>query len=325
MSSLPNGEKYKARELTPYIRNLFRAIDECEAQRDTTDNYENEKGSESNETSQGEKIDTSQLRALIQGILVHAPLLATEIRNKVAEWEKQIFTSVKEYNVVVEQAKNILEGVRVADRLYLQDLQNSLERVERNMTRRVVQSKRYPFLCNIDEPRSEQETVFFLLRLLENVEIIEETNELKLDRVFDYDVSKGIDFIGVSTESEDEYSEHMDSILNCSEYLDKGKIYERFQLIFDYRYSGVEIKTEVKNGMSVGHSLATARFLVAWSATIGTDGCINAEDGKYDKVQEERGVYIYENRSTQHRIKVLILKEWGEKNGVFKVKNKSHK
>ena len=77
--------------------------------------------------------------------------------------------------------------------------------------------------------------------------------------------------------------------------------------------------------MSVGHSLATARFLVAWSATIGTDGCINAEDGKYDKVQEERGVYIYENRSTQHRIKVLILKEWGEKNGVFKVKNKSHK
>ena len=325
LSSLPNGEKYKARELTPYIRNLFKAVDECETQRDTTDNCENEKDSVPNEMSQEEKIDTSQLMALIQGVLVHAPLLTTEIRNKVAEWEKQIFTREKEYNVVLEQAKNILEGIRVADRLYLQDLQNSLERVERNMTRRVVQSKRYPFLCDIDEPRSEQETVFLLLCILENSEIIEESHELKLDRVFDYDVNKGIDFIGVATESEDEYREHMDSILKCSEYLDKEKIYERFQLLFEYRYSGVEIKIEVKNGMSVGHSLATVRFLVAWSTTIGTDGCINAEDGKYDKIQEERGVYIYENKSTKHRIKVLILKEWGQKNGVFEVENKSHK
>lgn len=323
LRSLPNGEKYKARALGPYIQNLFKAVDELEVQKDIKNNEGNEKASSSDGISQDKKVDTSQLLALIQGILLHASLLTTEIKDKVAEWEKQVFTSVYEYNEVLNQAKKIFEAIRDVDRLYLQDLQNTLERVEKNMIRRVVQSKKYPILCDIDEPQNEQETVFFLLRILENKDIIVETQELELDRVFDYDTSKGIDFIGVTTENEDEYEEHITSILNGSEFLDKKKVYEKFQLLFSYRYSGVEIKSVITNGMSVGHSLATARFLIAWKTTIGTDGCINAEDGKYYKVQATDGVYIYENSFTKHKIKVLILKEWGHAKGLFEVKNKS--
>ena len=323
--SLPNGEKYKARELTPYIRNLFKAVDEYEELQDTNNNDGNESSRTSEEMPQNETIDTSQLMATIQGVLLYSALLTSDIKNKVAEWEKQVFDSIEEYNDVLNQAERILEAIRDADRLYLQDLQNSLARVERNMVRRVVQSVKYPILGDIDEPQNEQETVFFLLRVLENKDIIVETQELELERVFDYDTSKGIDFIGVTTEREDEYREHLISVLNCSQFLDDKKIYEKYQVLFNYRYSGVEIKFVITNGMSVGHSLATARFLVAWKTTIGTDGCINAEDGKYYKVQEKDGVYIYENSYTKHKIKVLILKEWGYAKGLFKVKNKSNR
>lgn len=325
LSSIPNGEKYKARALGPYIQNLFRAVDEYEEQRAANNNGGNESTRTSEKMPQNEKTDTSQLMALIQGVLVYSALLTTDIKNKVVEWEKQEFVSIEEYNNVLNQAKRIFEAIRDADRLYLQDLQNSLARVERNMIRRVVQSDKYPILNDIDEPQNEQETVFFLLRVLENKGIIAEAQELELERVLDYDTNKGLDFIGVTTESEDEYKEHIVSVLNCSEFLDDKKIYEKFQLLFNYRYSGVEIKYVITNGMSIGHSLATARFLVAWKTTIGTDGCINAEDGKYYKVQEKDGVYIYENSCTKHKIKVLILKEWGYAKGLFEVKNKSNR
>lgn len=319
LSSLPNPENYEARELAPYIKLLFKAVDEQEEQVNSEEKEEHENNGSSGMVSD---IDNSQLKSLVQGILTYSDLITLDVANKLEEWDKKIFTRVEEYNYVLKQANAILENISVANRLFLLDLQDACRRVEGDRMRRVVRSKKYSFLCDIDEPHNEQETVFFLLRILENSNRIVELQGLQLARVFAYEVSKGIDFIGVTSENEDEYMNHVNSVLNCSEYLDKNRIYDKYKLLFKYRYVGVEVKPEIFNGMSVGHSLATSRFLVAWKARICDEGYINAEDGKYIQISRNNGVYMFENSSSKHKINVLILKEWGRDNGVFTVGNK---
>lgn len=323
LSSIPSGKKYKANKLGPYIVNLFKAVDELGFEEGNETEKENTNADNSEEKNK--TIDVSQLKSVVQGILLYSSLITSEIKDKIQEWEKAIFKDEEEYRNVLVQANEIFANLKLADRYYLQDLDNMLRRVDENRSRRIVTSEKYLFLSDIDEPRNEQETVFFLLRILENVNRIKEAQKLELDKVFAYDTSKGIDFIGITVESDEEYKTHIDSILECCTYLDAKKIYEKYQLLVDYRYFGVEIKSVINSGMVIGHSLATSRFLVAWKTTIGTDGWICADDGKYRKVSENSGIYIYENSITKHRVKVIVLKDWGTNNGVFEVKNKLNK
>lgn len=324
-SSIPMGKKYKANKLGPCIVNLFKAVDALECEEGNETDKENKNDEKSEEKVQSKAIDVSQLKSVVQGILLYSSLITSDLKDKIQEWEKVIFKDEEEYRNVLAQANEILANLKLMDRYYLQDLDNMLRRVDENRSRRIVTSEKYLFLSDIDEPRNEQETVFFLLRILENVNHIKEAQKLELDKVFAYDTSNGIDFIGITVESDEEYKTHINSILECCTYLDAKKIYEKYKMLVDYRYSGVEIKAVINNGMVIGHSLATSRFLVAWKSTIGTDGCICADDGKYFKISENSGTYIYENSITKHRIKVIILKEWGTNNGVFEVKNKSNK
>lgn len=328
-ASIPDGDKYEARKLGSYIRNLFDAVDECELEREVVLKKDKVNVKDEEETREYKIIDKSELEARIHGILKFSSLLTQTVKEKVNEWENTHFTSDSEYRNILIQANDVLEELLYADKSFLQDLDNILTRVVENQSRRILFSSKYSFLSGIDEPRNEQETVFLLLRILENSSIIKSVKELGLNRVFAYDISKGIDFVGKTTESDEEYKANFNSILASCEYLDAEKICDKYKLIIDYHYLGVELKYVINNGMSIGHSLATSRFLVAWKITVGTDGGINAYDGMYYKVmdsnQDIKGIYTYENSSSKHKIKVIVLKEWGIWNDVFEVRNKSNR
>ncbi len=321
--SILDGEKYKAPSLAKCLKNLFIAVDDCNENEEIWDGKKELNVNICEKKEHIKEIDVRPLHAIIKGIWKFADLLTTEIKDMLKKWEEKLFIDEIEYENVFMQANEIYNALKQVDKLYFQDLDNMVARVDYHQSRQVVVSNKYSFLSNVDEPHNEQETVFFLLRILENYDNIAEVQNWRLDNVFAYDTSKGIDFIGTEKEDDYEYQNYVNSVIANCQYLEPQKVQEKYHLLFNYRYSGVEIKNIIHNGMSIGHSLATSRFLIAWKTSIGTDGCINAEDGKYYKVVEDsvntKGIYTYENPVSKHRIRVIILKEWGRENNVYTV------
>ncbi len=296
LNTIPNGQKYKASKLGPYIRSLFNAVDEL----DYKSKDENDKASTINKEPKDKKeskdVDRSQLNATITGIELYAAYTTSEVVDKINKWKETTFQSLEEYSAVLAEATAILNDLKNAKNVLFHDLDQMLERTEKYLDRREVISEKYMFLTGIDEPHTEQETVFFLLHLLKNAPYIEEIKGLELDKVLEYNVSKGLDYIGITTESAEEYESHIKAITEWSENLDADKIYNKYKLLIEHRYCSVEVKYSITNGKNIEHSLATSRFLVAWKTTIGTDGHIVADDGIYDKVEESgenNGIYIH--------------------------------